>query len=219
MIILYLDTSSSFLRCAIAKDQNILESINLKLEKDLSKYALKHIDNLLKKNNLDINKIEKIIVVNGPGSFTGVRIGLTIAKTLAWAKNIEVIPISSLRAMALSSNTDSDFVVPIIDARRGFVYGSIYDTKNDNFILEEKYISLNTLLTAAQSITSTTNDQSTKITIITDDDIETDYIKINYIPNYENIIRKSINGKSINPHLLDANYLKMTEAEERKNDC
>ena len=214
MKIFYLDTSSNFLYTAILENEIVIDEIKEKLEKDLSKYTLSKIKELLVKNNISFDNIEKIIVVNGPGSFTGIRVGLTIAKTLAWAKNIPIIQISSLEAMALSNNIENiDYIVPIIDARRNFVFSTIYDNNNKQFILKEQYINLNTLYAVLDSITG-------NILFVTNDNIETKYNKINYEPNISRIVKVTKNRLEINPHKIDANYLKLTEAEERlqKND-
>ena len=206
---LYLDTSSSFLYTAILDDSNIIKEIKEKLDNNLSVYALPRVEQMLKEANTNINEIEKIIVVNGPGSFTGIRIGLTIAKTLAWAREIPIIPISSLEAMSLSAGEDYDYVVPAIDARRGFVYASIYDNQNDKFVMHEKHIDLNVLLVALESIQGTT-------TFITNDNIAVDYNIKAYDPDISKIVANVMNRESINPHAIDANYLKLTEAEENK---
>ena len=205
----YLDTSSNLLYTAILEDEVIIDEIKEKLEKDLSKRTLPKIKEMLLKNNISFDDIKKIIAVNGPGSFTGIRIGLTIAKTLAWAKNIPIIQISSLEAMALSNNIENiDYIVPIIDARRNFVFSTIYDNNNKQFILKEQYINLNTLYAVLDSITG-------NILFVTNDNIETKYNKINYEPNISRIVKVTKNRLEINPHKIDANYLKLTEAEEK----
>lgn len=209
MKIFYLDTSSNFLYTAILEDEVVIAEDKEKLEKDLSKYTLPKIKELILKNNISFDDIEKIIVVNGPGSFTGIRIGLTIAKTLAWAKNIPIIQISSLEAMALSNNMENiDYIVPIIDARRGFVFSTIYDNNKKEFILKEQYIYLTTLDAALDSIVG-------NILFITNDDIKTKYIRTIYEPNISKIVKIAKNRQTINPHDVDANYLKLTEAEEK----
>ena len=138
MKIFYLDTSSNYLYTAILEDTKVISEIKEKLERDLSRLALFKIEEMFKNNNMDLNDIEKIIVVNGPGSFTGVRIGLTIAKTISWAKKIPIIQISSLEAMALSSDSKYNYTVPAIDARRNYVFATIYDNVNKSFILKEQ---------------------------------------------------------------------------------
>lgn len=218
-MILYLDTSSNYLHCALLNKNKLIDKISENFGKDLSKYALSRIDGLLKKNNCTIDDIEKIIVVNGPGSFTGVRIGLTIAKTIAWAKKIDIIEITSLLAMSLSIQDKSvKYVVPVIDARRGFVYSGIYDNVNKNYVLKEQYLNLNTLHAILDTLEQSSIEKKS-IIFVTNDNIKTSYKILNYIPDFENIVLNTSNNKPTNPHLVDANYLKLTEAEEKKNDC
>ena len=96
---LYIDTSSSFLYTAILEDEKVLSEIKEEYEQSLSKMALPRIVSMFEENNLRPDDIDKIIVVNGPGSFTGIRIGLTIAKVYAWSLNIPITTILSLEAM------------------------------------------------------------------------------------------------------------------------
>lgn len=211
MKILYLDTSSSFLYTAIMDEKKVIIEIKEKLDRELSTKALPKINEMFEKSNIKPNEINKIIVVNGPGSFTGIRIGLTIAKTFAWAKNIPIIPISSLEAMSLSCDEKKyKYVIPYIDARRDFAFAAIYDTENSEFVMTEKYISRATLEVIMENLPG-------EITYISNDQINTDYNIIGYNPNILNIVLKNYERPSVNPHAIDANYLKLTEAEE-KND-
>lgn len=207
MKIFYLDTSSNYLYTAILEDTKVISGIKEKLERDLSRLALFKIEEMFKNNNMDLNDIEKIIVVNGPGSFTGVRIGLTIAKTISWAKKIPIIQISSLEAMALSSDSKYNYTVPAIDARRNYVFATIYDNVNKSFILKEQYISINTLEAAMGNL-------GDDITYISNDKLDTEYSIQEYVPDISYIVENVMNREGINPHSVDANYLKMTEAEE-----
>lgn len=212
MKMFYLDTSSSFLYTAVLEDDTIVDEIKERLDKDLSTLALPHINKMFERNNIKMEEIDKIIVVNGPGSFTGIRIGLTIAKTLSWAKRIPIIAISSLEAMALSCKQENmNYVVPAIDARRGFVFAAIFDKENNNFILKEQYISLNTLTAAIDNLPE-------NLTFITNDNLDIIYKKTEYVPDILNIVNNVKNREAVNPHSVDANYLKLTEAEE-KHDC
>ena len=83
-----------------------------------------------------IKNFTKIFVVNGPGSFTGIRVGLTVAKVMAYSLNIPVVPVSSLEVMA--SGYDED-VISLIDARRGYVYAGGYD-RNLDVIYKDNYV-------------------------------------------------------------------------------
>lgn len=205
MTILYIDTSSDYLYSGIVIDDILKSQVKIRYEKDLSKEALPQVINLIKNVNITPKELDKIIVVNGPGSFTGIRIGITIAKTIAWALNIEILPISGLTAMAISA-TNYDYIMPLIDARRGYVYGAIYDA-NSNKIVEDTHIKLTELLEKAKTLKN--------IKVITNNDIKTNYDNITYDPDIQKIVHHFKNNKGINPHLVNPIYLKKTEAEEK----
>ena len=209
MRILYLDTSSSFLYCGIVEENNLIFSIKKELGKDMSRDTLFEISKKFDENNIHPKSIEKIVLVNGPGSFTGVRIAITIAKTYAWALKIPVVVISSLYAMAISSKVESDFIIPFIDARRGYCYSAIYD-KEYNIVMKEQYISINALNIAINSLGDNyaiiSNDES----LLKHFEYNPDILKIVSVASVLEPVKDS--------NLITANYLKSTEAEENLND-
>ena len=95
-MILYIDTSSNFLYTGIVEKDKIICEIKKEYGHTLSEYALPEIVSMFEKNNIEPNQITKIVVVDGPGSFTGIRIGITIAKVYAWSLNIPITTITSL---------------------------------------------------------------------------------------------------------------------------
>ena len=101
MKILYIDTSSSYLYAGIVSSGKLLCEVKKEFGHSLSEEALPSIVGLFNEQNLKATDIDKIIVVNGPGSFTGIRIGITIAKVFAWSLNIPITTISALEAMSL----------------------------------------------------------------------------------------------------------------------
>lgn len=199
---LFIDTSSSFLNIALISDSNILFKHIEETKNDMSSKIVDVIDKKLKELNISINEINKIFVVNGPGSFTGVRIGVTVAKVIAWALKIQVVPVSSLEFLA-STSTNKKYIVPMIDARRGNVFSAIYDS-NLNNILNDQMISLEEIK----------NHLTVDHEIISYDHIES---SIKPEPDIIRIIEKYKDSKGINPHKLVPNYLKLTEAEENLN--
>ena len=205
---LYLDTSSSFLYAGIIEDNRLIDSICEEMASDLSKIALLKISNMFTNNNLKPNDIDKILVVNGPGSFTGIRVGITIAKTYAWGLKKDITTVTSLEAMAISSNFKG-YKVPLIDARRGYVYASIFD-ENNNEIFKACHISLELL---KEKINELGND----VVIITNDDIDLEYNKEKYKPDILKIVQNYKDRENVNPHLVNPEYLKLTEAEEKNN--
>lgn len=206
MTVFYLDTSSSYLYTAIVQDEKILTSITKKMERDLSKMTLPLISDMFKEAHLSPSDIDKILVVNGPGSFTGVRIGVTIAKIFSWALSKKISVISSLEAMATSIG-NFDYVVPMIDARRGYVFAGIYD-QNGKAVMNNQYIQKTTLEIAMDQLPG-------KVCVISNDDLSCqNFPSFSYKPNYLQIVSRFENNKELNPHLVYPEYLKRTEAEE-----
>ena len=88
MITLFIDTSSSDVSIALVKDNEILSYINEELPNQHSIYTTSFLDEVLKSADLNPDDVDRIMVVNGPGSFTGIRIGVTIAKVYAYLLNL-----------------------------------------------------------------------------------------------------------------------------------
>lgn len=212
MNLFYIDTSSSYLYSGIVSNNSLKASRKVFFGSELSKYALNEISKMFEETNILPNDIDKIIVVAGPGSFTGIRIGMTIAKIFAFSLKKEITTLSSLEAMAYSSNLES-IKVPILDARRGYVYAGVYD-ENNNIILDDQYISLEKLQKYLDSLKK-------EYIFITNDSKLANLNRIKYNPDILKIVNIVKDRKSINPHLVEPLYLKLTEAEENlgsKND-
>ncbi|MCI8569135.1 MAG: tRNA (adenosine(37)-N6)-threonylcarbamoyltransferase complex dimerization subunit type 1 TsaB [Bacilli bacterium] len=203
---LYIDTSSSYLYSGIVEDNKLIAEIKEEFGQSLSEVALPKIVSLFEKNNLTAKDIDKIIVVNGPGSFTGIRIGITIAKVYAWSLNIPITTITSLEAMAISSKNNKVHI-PIINARRGYVFAAIID-KNYNFILKPKHLKLEELLKNIKNIDN--------FEIITNDQFEELKNTETFNPDILKIVTTFKDKENINPHAVNPDYLKLTEAEESK---
>ena len=187
---LFIDTCSNSLIISTIINNKIDYFFIDKNNNDTSSKVMKVINEAVP----DIKIIDKIFVVNGPGSFTGIRVGVTIAKTIGFCLNIPIIELSELELLA-TTNTDTKYNVALIDARRGYVYAGIYD-KDLNCYLEDQHILLNDI----------------KYPI--------DYTIINSYDNIDllKIIKKHEFDEPINPHNLNPNYLKRTEAEEKLDD-
>ena len=203
---LYIDTSSSYLYTAIVENGKLLSEIKEEFGQSLSEVALPKIASMFEKTNLEAKDIGKIIVVDGPGSFTGIRIGITIAKVYAWSLNIPITTITSLEAMALSSDEEITHV-PMINARRGYVYTAIFD-KNYNELLKPQHMKLEDLLKELEKINEyefISNDKFNGI----------ENIK-KYNPNLEKVVNYFKDKEKVNPHAVNPEYLKLTAAEESK---
>jgi universal bacterial protein YeaZ len=199
---LFINTSSFFMSVAILDDNKVLFKMEEEIRVDMASKIVPYIELSFDNVSFDIEDIDKIFVVTGPGSFTGVRVGVTAAKTIAWALNKKIIPISSLEFIA-TTTIEKEYRIPAIDARRGFVYAGVYDNEL-NSILDDCYIKLEDL-----------NQYLEKGTIISYDDIEGS-IKPN--TDISKIVKLHSMDKDINPHEIKPNYLKLTEAEENKKN-
>lgn len=206
MKILYIDTSSSYLYAGIAEDDKLLCEVKKEFGTSLSEEALPEIVSLFTQTNLTAKEIDKIIVVNGPGSFTGIRIGITIAKVYAWSLNIPITTITSLEAMMLSSK-ENKIKVPMIDARRRYVFSAIYD-ENNQIILKPQHIKMDDLNKELEKLSD--------YIIITKNELEEYDNKEDYDPDILKIITYFKDKEPINPHGVNPDYLKLTEAEESK---
>jgi tRNA threonylcarbamoyl adenosine modification protein YeaZ len=202
---LFVDTSMHDLTIAISTEEELIGCTTSTYTNEHSKYALSQMKSVFTESSLKPEDIDKIIVVNGPGSFTGVRIGVTICKTYAWALKKEIIPISSLLTYALSYD-GYKYYVCVINARRNFVYAAIYNEHYDN-VLEQQYISIDKLNTIISSLDGS-------FIVIGDIDIvenKANPVRLNILK----IVQYCKNKQAVEAHLLVPNYLKMVEAEEK----
>ncbi len=197
---LFINSATATLVVAIIIDDVVAYIYNKETGKDMSSTIMPVIEEAFQKTNLTPQDLDKIFVTTGPGSFTGIRVGLTVAKTMAWTLNIPIVPISSLEVIASTPNTKNN--IALIDARRGYVFAGVYDN-NLNVIEEDKHILL--------------------------DDINTDGTYVSYDnfgglkPQIDvlKVIKKHKQDIGENPHTVNPKYLKLTEAEEnlnKKND-
>ncbi|MEC1663546.1 tRNA (adenosine(37)-N6)-threonylcarbamoyltransferase complex dimerization subunit type 1 TsaB [Bacillus halotolerans] len=145
MTILAIDTSNYTLGIALLRDNTVIAEYMTYLKKNHSVRAMPAVHSLLNDCDITPQDLSKIVVAKGPGSYTGVRIGVTIAKTLAWSLNIPISAISSLEALAANGRHFDGVISPIFDARRGQVYTGLYEYKNG--LLEQAVPDQNVMLT------------------------------------------------------------------------
>ena len=194
MISLFLDTSSKKLVVILVKDNEVLSKKELESINDHASHLVPFIDEVLKENSMTTKDINKIFIVNGPGSFTGTRIGVTVGKTLAFSNNINVIPVSSLKQYIFSKE-GYDYYVSIINDKNNRLYYGIYD-KDYNDIIIDKYSTKDIFDKDISKLEG-------NILTIDENNQELDILKL--IDYYKD--------KEINAHELKPNYLKKIDAE------
>lgn len=126
MRVLSVDSSSASASCAIVEDGKLLGEITFNDKKQHSIILMPQIDALLKNLSLDLDSIDGFVVSSGPGSFTGLRIGMATIKGLAQGTNKPLIGISSLDGLAYNLAYTSGIICPIMDALRDNVYTALY---------------------------------------------------------------------------------------------
>jgi tRNA threonylcarbamoyladenosine biosynthesis protein TsaB len=139
MKVLAIDTSNNALGIAVIDEKQVIGEYITNVKKNHSIRVMPSIQTLLRDCDLEPGDLSKIVVAKGPGSYTGVRIGVTIAKTLAWTLKIPLVGISSLEVVASSvARYFSGVVSPLFDARRGQIYTGLYQNIGGNLMTIEK---------------------------------------------------------------------------------
>ena len=130
MKILAFDCSSKTMAAAIGEGREILASAEAADNRNHAPYLMPMIDELFSKTKMKPQDIDVIGVTVGPGSFTGLRIGIATAKGFGDMLDIPIIPLISLDALALNYKRYHGILVPILDARKSQVYAAVYDNRN-----------------------------------------------------------------------------------------
>lgn len=185
---------------SILEDDKVLYSFKEEIKIDMASKIVPVIEEAFQNVSFSVQEIDRIYVVNGPGSFTGVRVGVSAAKMIAWALKKEIVVLSSLEFLA-TTQVSTKYKVPAIDARRGYVYAGVYD-EDMNVVLEDQYIPYEKLEKYLE-----------EGTLISRDNLPN---KVEPREDISMIVRRHQKDKSLNPHEVKPNYLKLTEAEEKR---
>lgn len=130
MIVLSIDSASKVATAALLDDNNLIAEYTINNKLEHSTLIMDIVDKLLNDSNLDIDDVDGFIVSKGPGSFTGLRIGMATVKGLSLGSNKPYISISSLDALAYSLVNFDGIICPIMDALRSSVYTCLYNGNN-----------------------------------------------------------------------------------------
>lgn len=118
-----LDSSNTSLTVALADEKNVIENISYEAWQSQSEYMIPELEKLLDKHSVSKGDIDAVMVTKGPGSYTGVRISITIAKVMAVTLNIPVYELSSLQVL----KHDDEKSLCVINARNGRSYAGVYE--------------------------------------------------------------------------------------------
>ena len=148
MKILAMDTSNQAMSVAVMADGQLLAASTINHKKTHSEQLLPTIDRLMTVSGLTPAELDRVVVADGPGSYTGVRIAVTTAKTLADTLSLELVGVSSLAALAAGAVGTTNLIVPIMDARRQNVFAGVYQWLDGELInvVEDRHLALTQLL-------------------------------------------------------------------------
>jgi len=221
MKVLAIDTSNYVLGVAIVDQEKVIGEVITNLPKNHSVRVMPTIEQLMKECGIKPKELDRIVVAMGPGSYTGVRIGVTIAKTLAWSLQIPLVGVSSLEVLAANGRHFNGSISPIFDARRGQVYTGLYryEEKRLTCVEEDKIILLADWLEELRK-------RETPVLFIGNDlvihkeQIETDLEQFAYVAPYTDWNPKpselailGMEKAPVDVHTFVPNYIRLAEAE------
>lgn len=134
MLILALDSTAVVASVALCRDETPVASFHVKNGNTHSETLLPMVETVLKTAGFSINDVDLFACSVGPGSFTGVRIGVATIKGLAFGKNKPCIGISTLEALALNAMPFDGIICPVMNARRGQVYNALFRYENEALV-------------------------------------------------------------------------------------
>lgn len=148
MKLLAMDTANQAVSVALLEDQQILGEMTVNIRQTHSQTLLPMIDQLLKQTKTPIETIDRFVVAQGPGSYTGLRIAVTTAKSLAWTLQKELVGLSSLALLAGNVTDRTDLIVPLFDARRENVFAGVYQWQQGRLqnVVTDQHVALSDLL-------------------------------------------------------------------------
>ena len=210
MKVLAFDTSSKALSLAILEDKQVLAETTINIKKNHSITLMPAIDFLMESLDWTPKDLDRIVVAEGPGSYTGLRIAVATAKTLAHTLNIELVGMSSL--LALVPYQQEGLFVPLMDARRNNVYAGFYE--NAKPVMPEAHLPFERVIELIKG--------TSQVTFVGEvgsfvEQIQEHLPRTNYketLPNAANLALLAWDKEADSLHDFVPNYLKRVEAEE-----
>ena len=215
MLLLITDTSGKHGSVALARassspdEVNVIESVPL-AGGTFSAQLVPQISALLARHGFSKTDIEAFVVVSGPGSFTGLRVGLAAIKALAEILHKPIVPVSLLEVVAVASRA-SGKLLAVLDAGRGEVYAGEYQVAGEAAqLLQERLLAKDEFLSAAKGLVVATPDE-TLAGMLRDGAVQVP------LPDAQMIARlgwrKLQAGDTVTPEQLEANYIRRSDAE------
>ena len=221
MRLLALDTSNEAMSVAVLDNDKLLAQTTINRKRTHSEQLLPAIDDLVAASGLQPEDLDKIIVADGPGSYTGIRIAVTTGKTLAYTLNIALAGVSSLAVLAANITDTKAMIVPIMNARRNNVFTGVYQWNKGRLInvVTDRHVPLKLLLTELATLHQPVIFVGSDAAMFRAQIIETLGGLAQFAPSWLNLpqaLRLGQLGKDLPPvsvYDFVPRYLRLTEAE------
>lgn len=214
MFNLVIEASNQSLSVALFQDGKVVSNVHLEKTLQHSIHLAPAVEEVMTNGQCTYAQLENVVVSNGPGSYTGLRIGITFAKTLGQTLNIPIIPVSSLQMLSESvANYGDKIVVPFYDARRQNVYVGYYaDGKS---VYADEHVAMSTVLDKLSNQSKEIVFISPDIQIFKESIIEK-FPSATLIERYPNAcdMQRFLTFPHQHYHEVLPSYLKLAEAEE-----
>ena len=209
---LFIDSSRDSLALALVDNDKIIFKSNVNSHSKHSNYLINEIKKNLELHNIKLDDIDSFIALNGPGSFTGVRVGVTVAKVFCWTLNKNLYLLNNLECLKVGFS--DEVIITVIPDKKDYSYVGIY---NDDKVLEN-YVSIN------DEVLNFNDKKITIVSLSSSEFINNLYNKLNINNevklkiiddyNYVNLIKYALTKEKVNPHLAKPIYLKKIDVEK-----
>lgn len=228
MRILAIESATVIASCAISENNVILGEYSLGHKKTHSEKLMPLIEKLLEDMEMKIQDIDVIAISEGPGSYTGLRIGAAIGKSLAYAINVPIANVPTMKSLAANIYSTDKYIVPVMDAKSGRVYAGIYKWENNRLVTVKEQFPTNInelleILNQSSEPIILSGDGSENYKNIFEESLKTEHV---FSPNQFNYLRASssaclgysmaINGDTIKASEFAPKYLRLSQAERNQ---
>lgn len=224
MKILGIDTSNQVMSVALAENSRLIAEKTVNVKRNHSIQLMPAIEELFKEAEWVPKDLDRIAVAKGPGSYTGVRIGVTVAKTLAFSLSCDLVGVSSLQVLAGNGERLPDsYIVPVFDARRGNIYTGMYQIRNNKVeqVTDDIHISVEKWAEELKSMGSRVQilgEDVQKHRDIVDAVLSDSVIALPMSRHYTRasiLLEMAVDQKPEPVHTFEPNYIRVAEAEQK----
>ena len=178
---LFIDSSRKSLSVALVEEDKLLLVSNVNSYSKHSNFLMNEIKNILEKADCTIYDVDDFVVLNGPGSFTGIRVGVTVAKTLAWVLSKKLYVLNNLKALKVG--IQNDVVISVIPDKETFSYAGIYEgekTKEDYLMVDDESFNIKN-----KKVTIVTMEENSFVNVLKEKLSVNNDTKVKFLKDYD----------------------------------